>query len=75
VLVLVLLLAIAAGAYALMSGGGDEGDISVPNVVGMKERAAVRAVEDAGLVAETEGPRPTPTSARWSSRTRRTVRW
>jgi eukaryotic-like serine/threonine-protein kinase len=53
-LVLVLLAGLAAGAYALINGGGDSEEVSVPGVVGMKERAAVRDIEDAGLVAEPE---------------------
>jgi eukaryotic-like serine/threonine-protein kinase len=53
-LVLVLLAGLAAGAYALINGGGDGEEVSVPGVVGMKERPAVREIEDAGLVAEPE---------------------
>ena len=53
-LALVLLAGLAAGAYALINGGGDGEEVSVPGVVGMKERPAVREIEDAGLVAEPE---------------------
>ena len=54
-LLIVLLLALAAAAYAVVNSGGDDGgDIPVPGVVGMKERAAIRTIQDADLVAETD---------------------
>ncbi len=52
-LILVLLLALAGGAYALLNRGGDDaGDVSVPDVLGEREKAAVDAIESEGLVAD-----------------------
>ena len=53
-LALVLLLALGAAAYALVAGGDDGGDISVPDVVGMQKKAAIKTIQDEDLVAETE---------------------
>ncbi len=49
---LVLLVAIAVGAFALLSGGGGAKTVAVPRVEGLTEAAAVAALEDVGLKAD-----------------------
>jgi serine/threonine protein kinase len=56
ILLAVLLVALVIAAFFvvpnLLSGNDDEPSISVPNVVGEKRAAAVKAIEDEGLVVE-----------------------
>ena len=54
-LIVLLLLALGGGAYALLSGGDDSGgDISVPDVIGLKEKAATKEIEAQDLAVEVQ---------------------
>jgi serine/threonine-protein kinase len=61
ILVLILILALAGGAYAIFSawGTGGSGDTAVvPNVVGLTEAQAEKKIEDAGLKYKNAGTQP-----------------
>lgn len=61
ILVLVLILALAGGAYAILSawGTGDSKDMRVvPSLLGLDEAQAKKKAEDAGLRLKVEGTQP-----------------
>jgi serine/threonine-protein kinase len=61
ILVLILILALAGGAYAIFSAWGNgvsSNAAVVPNVVGLSEAQAKKKIEDAGLKYKKEGTQP-----------------